>query len=231
MILDVNIFFSYVSFSVLFNLSSGAYFNGSPQNGGSFTHGNGNGLGASAAGFHGGNGGGGGGGNGNGYGNGGGNNGYSNGAGNGGGFGAGNNGVGGGFNGNGGGNNGYSNGGGNDAGFGGGFNGNGGGLNGNGGFGGEYSDDVDPITALSEAIIGGGVPGEDYPILSYIPDTGFECTELPGYYADVNEEAGCQVCEKYIIKSLVRKGKCIFILGFPHLSIRRTNGFFLVSQW
>ncbi|ROT76023.1 hypothetical protein C7M84_005412 [Penaeus vannamei] len=40
----------------------------------------------------------------------------------------------------------------------------------NGGYG------VDPeIAALSENIPGGGVPGEDYPILASVPDTGFSC--------------------------------------------------------
>ncbi|KAK7074675.1 hypothetical protein SK128_023729 [Halocaridina rubra] len=51
------------------------------------------------------------------------------------------------------------------------------------------------IEALAENIPGGGVPGEDYPILASVPDTGFDCDEqdVPGYYADTDREAGCQV--------------------------------------
>ncbi|XP_068206915.1 pro-resilin-like [Palaemon carinicauda] len=55
---------------------------------------------------------------------------------------------------------------------------------------------VDPaIEALAENIPGGGVPGEDYPILASVPDTGFDCNaqNVPGYYADTDAEAGCQV--------------------------------------
>ncbi|XP_047471166.1 uncharacterized protein LOC125026633 [Penaeus chinensis] len=58
----------------------------------------------------------------------------------------------------------------------------------NGGYG------VDPeIAALAENIPGGGVPGEDYPILASVPDTGFSCDAqaVQGYYADT--QAGCQV--------------------------------------
>ncbi|XP_068241371.1 uncharacterized protein [Palaemon carinicauda] len=52
----------------------------------------------------------------------------------------------------------------------------------------------DPIEALAASIPGGGVPGEDYPILASVPDTGFTCDgQLPGYYADIAEEARCQV--------------------------------------
>ena len=53
----------------------------------------------------------------------------------------------------------------------------------------------DPIAALASNIPGGGVPGEDFPILSEVPDTGFACEdqEFPGYYADIAPEAGCQV--------------------------------------
>ncbi|XP_027210951.2 uncharacterized protein [Penaeus vannamei] len=53
----------------------------------------------------------------------------------------------------------------------------------------------DPIAALAANIPGGGVPGEDYPILASVPDTGFSCEEqqFPGYYADTAPEAGCQV--------------------------------------
>ncbi|XP_047482930.1 uncharacterized protein LOC125034927 [Penaeus chinensis] len=52
-----------------------------------------------------------------------------------------------------------------------------------------------PIAALAANIPGGGVPGEDYPILASVPDTGFSCEdqEFPGYYADTAPEAGCQV--------------------------------------
>ncbi|XP_068206929.1 pro-resilin-like [Palaemon carinicauda] len=55
---------------------------------------------------------------------------------------------------------------------------------------------VDPaIAALAENIPGGGIPGEDYPILASVPDTGFDCNaqNVPGYYADTDAEAGCQV--------------------------------------
>jgi len=53
----------------------------------------------------------------------------------------------------------------------------------------------DPIEALGANIPGGGIPGEDYPILSSVPDTGFLCEdqEFPGYFADIADEAGCQV--------------------------------------
>jgi len=53
----------------------------------------------------------------------------------------------------------------------------------------------DPIAALGANIPGGGIPGEDYPILASVPDTGFLCEdqEFPGYYADIADEAGCQV--------------------------------------
>ncbi|XP_042203199.1 uncharacterized protein LOC121853249 isoform X3 [Homarus americanus] len=53
----------------------------------------------------------------------------------------------------------------------------------------------DPIAALAALIPGGGVPGEDYPILASVPDTGFSCEqqEFPGYFADTADEAGCQV--------------------------------------
>ena len=53
----------------------------------------------------------------------------------------------------------------------------------------------DPLEALSEAIPGGGVPGQDYPILSGIPDTDFSCAaqQFPGYYADTSAESRCQV--------------------------------------
>ena len=51
------------------------------------------------------------------------------------------------------------------------------------------------IAALGENIPGGGVPGEDYPILSEVPETGFQCGDqaVSGYYADTAGEAGCQV--------------------------------------
>ncbi|XP_063586435.1 pro-resilin-like [Penaeus indicus] len=51
------------------------------------------------------------------------------------------------------------------------------------------------IVALSESIPGGGIPGEDYPILASVPDTGFSCDAqaVQGYYADTAAEAGCQV--------------------------------------
>ncbi|XP_066951173.1 uncharacterized protein [Macrobrachium rosenbergii] len=55
---------------------------------------------------------------------------------------------------------------------------------------------IDPaIAALAKNIPGGGVPGEDYPILASVPDTGFDCNaqNVPGYYADTDAEARCQV--------------------------------------
>ncbi|XP_064082645.1 pro-resilin-like [Macrobrachium nipponense] len=54
---------------------------------------------------------------------------------------------------------------------------------------------VDPLAELAQNIPGGGVPGEDYPILASVPDTGFSCDaqNVPGYYADTDREAGCQV--------------------------------------
>ena len=53
----------------------------------------------------------------------------------------------------------------------------------------------DPIAVLAESIPGGGVPGEDFPVLSEVPDTGFACEDIgiPGYFADTAPEAGCQV--------------------------------------
>ncbi|XP_068233964.1 uncharacterized protein [Palaemon carinicauda] len=53
----------------------------------------------------------------------------------------------------------------------------------------------DPLATLAVNIPGGGVPGESYPILSSVPDTGFSCSEqeYPGYFADTADEAGCQV--------------------------------------
>ncbi|KAK8747656.1 hypothetical protein OTU49_016517, partial [Cherax quadricarinatus] len=182
---------------------NGGYTNGNGGNGngnGGYRNGNGNGNGGYA--------------NGNGghtNGNGGfnGNGGYTNGNGNGGqinGNGGYTNGIG--LNGNGAAANGYTNGNGFTNGNGaysngigyvnGGINGNGV-TNGNGYANGGYSNGVangngleDPITALANAIR--GEPGVDYPILAYVPDTGFTCSgQIPGYYADTALEAGCQV--------------------------------------
>jgi len=87
--------------------------------------------------------------------------------------------------------NGFSNG---NGGFNGGNNGgsNGGFSNGNGnGYsnGGASEQDL-----LAANIPGGGVPGEDFPLLSEVPETGFSCEEqaVGGYYADDAPEAGCQ---------------------------------------
>ncbi|XP_076047247.1 uncharacterized protein LOC143028761 [Oratosquilla oratoria] len=86
-----------------------------------------------------------------------------------------------------------------NGGFSGGFNG---GFNGgaNGGHSGGYgygpSQAELELLELSENIPGGGVPGQDYPVLSDIPETGFACetTGYPhGYYADTTGEASCQV--------------------------------------
>ncbi|XP_042206158.1 pro-resilin-like [Homarus americanus] len=59
---------------------------------------------------------------------------------------------------------------------------------------GGYGQD-DELAALLESIPGGGVPGEDYPILASPPNTGFSCDDqaVQGYYADTASEAGCQV--------------------------------------
>ena len=50
---------------------------------------------------------------------------------------------------------------------------------------------ADPLSALASSIP--GVPGEDYPIYSEVPETGFACDGQVdgGYYAD--PEAECQV--------------------------------------
>merc|ERR1712106_695472 len=59
-------------------------------------------------------------------------------------------------------------------------------------YGGAASDAAnDPLAALSSSVP--GVPGEDYPIYSEVPDTAFSCDGQidGGYYAD--EEAQCQV--------------------------------------
>ncbi|XP_066971892.1 uncharacterized protein [Macrobrachium rosenbergii] len=52
-----------------------------------------------------------------------------------------------------------------------------------------------PAGSLADSIPGGGVPGQDYPVLASVPDTGFSCAsqQLPGYYADTAPQAGCQV--------------------------------------
>nr|XP_027207301.1 insoluble matrix shell protein 4-like [Penaeus vannamei] len=160
--------------------------NGNGNGNGNTLNGNGNGV------YRNGNGNGNGG-NGNGaFGNGNGNGGYTNG------YGVNGNGNGNGVNGNGNGANGngvYVNGNG--------ANGNGVYTNGNGVNGGYQNGNgvtvyangvVDPFRALADAIGGGGVPGVDYPILAFVPATGFSCNgQLPGYYADTAPEAGCQV--------------------------------------
>ncbi|XP_068233976.1 uncharacterized protein [Palaemon carinicauda] len=53
----------------------------------------------------------------------------------------------------------------------------------------------DPLSLLAASIPGGGIPGEDYPILSSIPETSFSCEDhdFPGYFADTAQEASCQV--------------------------------------
>ncbi|XP_064079015.1 uncharacterized protein LOC135196235 [Macrobrachium nipponense] len=54
------------------------------------------------------------------------------------------------------------------------------------------NDGIDPIDWL--AIVIGGVPGVEYPILATVPKTGFTCKDrVAGYYADVDPEARCQV--------------------------------------
>ncbi|XP_069156535.1 pro-resilin-like [Procambarus clarkii] len=59
---------------------------------------------------------------------------------------------------------------------------------------GSYGLDAE-LVALQENIPGGGVPGEDYPVLASPPDTGFSCDAqaVAGYYADTDPEARCQV--------------------------------------
>ncbi|KAK4314709.1 hypothetical protein Pmani_014011 [Petrolisthes manimaculis] len=54
---------------------------------------------------------------------------------------------------------------------------------------------VDPITALTNNIPGGGVPGEDVPDPRLYTRHGFNCQdqEFTGYFADTADEAGCQV--------------------------------------
>lgn len=51
------------------------------------------------------------------------------------------------------------------------------------------------VEELSQIIPGGGVPGEDYSILSEVPDTEFSCEaqQFPGYYADTSPSSGCQI--------------------------------------
>ncbi|KAK4300629.1 hypothetical protein Pmani_027183 [Petrolisthes manimaculis] len=50
----------------------------------------------------------------------------------------------------------------------------------------EEDEDYDNVNAIP------GEPGKDYPVLGFIPITGFSCSEkLPGFYAD--EKANCQV--------------------------------------
>jgi len=80
--------------------------------------------------------------------------------------------------------NGFSNGNGGNGGFNGGNNGY---SNGNGA--------ASEQELLAASIPGGGVPGEDFPLLSEVPDTGFQCEDqtVGGYYADDADEAGCQV--------------------------------------
>ncbi|XP_068236083.1 loricrin-like [Palaemon carinicauda] len=76
------------------------------------------------------------------------------------------------------------------------MNGGGRGGRGGGGSGGMFRSNGggDPIADLENAIPGGGVPGQDYPILASVPETGFTCEgQIPGYYADTDQQAGCQV--------------------------------------
>ena len=49
------------------------------------------------------------------------------------------------------------------------------------------------LKSLADSLPGGGVPGEDFPVLSEIPETNFQCNDqsVSGYYAD--SEAGCQL--------------------------------------
>ncbi|KAF2357465.1 Chitin binding domain [Trinorchestia longiramus] len=51
------------------------------------------------------------------------------------------------------------------------------------------------LAELAASLPGGGVPGEDFPVLSEVPDTGFQCGDqaVSGYYADDDGEARCQV--------------------------------------
>ncbi|XP_076047260.1 uncharacterized protein LOC143028775 [Oratosquilla oratoria] len=69
-------------------------------------------------------------------------------------------------------------------------------VNGNGGYSYGPSEAELALLALGENIPGGGVAGEDYPVLAAVPETGFACEETGypyGYYADTAPDAGCQV--------------------------------------
>merc|ERR1712029_481414 len=54
---------------------------------------------------------------------------------------------------------------------------------------------LDPLARMAYNILGGGVPGVDYPILSTVPSTGFSCSDYSysGYFADTAPESRCQV--------------------------------------
>ncbi|XP_042222246.1 uncharacterized protein LOC121866545, partial [Homarus americanus] len=82
----------------------------------------------------------------------------------------------------GGGGSGYSGGGGGGSGYSG-----GGGSN----FGGQNNLGIVFSTNNLDAIP--GTPGQDYLLLASVPFTGFVCDSLPGYYADTDPSARCQV--------------------------------------
>ncbi|KAK7076451.1 hypothetical protein SK128_014883 [Halocaridina rubra] len=77
--------------------------------------------------------------------------------------------------------------------------GGGGGVFGGGGGGGQVFDgsgDAPDGRNLEASLLLNvpGIPGQDYPVLLTVPDTGFRCgDQLPGYYADTNPQVGCQV--------------------------------------
>ncbi|XP_066940418.1 uncharacterized protein [Macrobrachium rosenbergii] len=49
------------------------------------------------------------------------------------------------------------------------------------------------LELLADLIPGGGIPGQDFPLLPFVPRTGFTCNGLlPGYYADASPDAQCQ---------------------------------------
>ncbi|XP_076047244.1 uncharacterized protein LOC143028759 [Oratosquilla oratoria] len=82
-----------------------------------------------------------------------------------------------------------------NGGFGGAFNGGNNGR-GNGGYSYGPSQEELELLELASNIPGGGVAGEDYPVLAEVPETRFACedTGYPfGYFADTDDEAGCQV--------------------------------------
>lgn len=69
----------------------------------------------------------------------------------------------------------------------------------------EEVDDDDDDDDVGEANVP-GVPGVDYPIYGYIPDTNFDCSkqQYPGFYSDM--EVGCQVYHSCSLSNILRRG-------------------------